>query len=445
MEINKKERNICIILLITVIAIVAIIVMIIKQQKDNKNDQTEEDEQFDIGLTYESNENGFQIVNDSNMFYTVINALAKYLQCLSYYEGMDIEQNTLSLTSKEEQKEAILALLDETYVKKNHIDTQYNEEIPLITYEYNLIPIQIKVRYEENIVTYIANVYIENINNFQLEEKYYIIRIDNQNQTFSIEPVDEVEGNIDMISVEETDNKIEQNLYNKYYLEMISIERLVKIYMDFFTSMTLKYPDIIYNNYLDEEYKIKRFENEENFYNYVQKNKEEIAKMRATKYLLDRNGIGTKYVLKDQFNHTYEFYEDATMMFKVRMDTYTIPAEKFLEEYQKSDSQEKVMLNVDKWIEMLNNRDYVNAYNVLDETFRENTFEQEQNFEKYMREYCSSHYEVEYKELNKEGNTYIQNIELKDIENKDASTIQITVIMQLLEETDFVISFSINS
>ena len=110
-----------------------------------------------------------------------------------------------------------------------------------------------------------------------------------------------------------------------------------------------------------------------------------------------------------------------------------------------SNEQKKVMLNVDKWIEMLNNRDYKHAYNVLDETFRNNSIGTEEDFEKYIKEHCPSHYEVEYKEFNKEGNTYIQGIELKDIENEEAPVIKINIIMQLLQDINFTMSFSINS
>ena len=413
--------------------------------KNEENNQSDEVEQFDEGITYEPNDNGFTILNDSNMFYTVINTLAKYIQCLAYNENMDIEQNSLSIANEEEQKEAILAMLDNTYVNKNAIDENYEEKIQLINYEYNLIPIQIKVRYEENIIEYLVNAYIENANDFSLEEKYYIVRIDNRNGTFSIEPIDEVNEDIDSIQVERINNTIEKNQYNQYYLETISVERLVKIYMDFFTSMTLKHPDIIYNKYLENEYKEKRFENQEDFYNYVEKNREEFEQIRATKYLLDNSDSKTKYVLMDQYNNTYEFYEESTMVYKVRMDTYTIPDEKFLEEYNKSNEQKKVMLNVDKWVEMLNNRDYKHAYNVLDETFRNNSIGTEEDFEKYIKEHCPSHYEVEYKEFNKEGNTYIQSIELKDIENEEAPVIKVNIIMQLLQDIDFTMSFSINS
>ncbi len=447
MKMNKKVKKICIILIITIIAIIAIIVALLLSLKSNADMLTEQEEeqQFDQGMTYEPNDNGFTILNDSNMFYTVINTLAKYIQCLAYNENMDIEQNSLSIANKEEQKEAILAMLDSTYTNKNAIDENYEEKIQLINYEYNLIPIQIKVRYEENIIEYLVNVYIENANDFSIEEKYYVVRIDNRNGSFSIEPIDEVNEDIDSIPVEKINNAIEKNQYNQYYLETISIERLVKIYMDFFTSMALKHPDIIYNKYLDNEYKEKRFENEEDFNNYVEKNREEIEQIRATKYLLDNSDNKTKYVLMDQYNNTYEFYEESTMVYKVRMDTYTIPAEKFLEEYNTSNEQKKVMLNVDKWIEMLNNRDYKHAYNVLDETFRNNSIGTEEDFEKYIKEHCPSHYEVEYKEFNKEGNTYIQGIELKDIENEEAPVIKINIIMQLLQDINFTMSFSINS
>ena len=83
MKMNKKVKKICIILIITIIAIIAIIVALLLSLKSNADMLTEQEEeqQFDQGMTYEPNDNGFTILNDSNMFYTVINTLAKYIQC----------------------------------------------------------------------------------------------------------------------------------------------------------------------------------------------------------------------------------------------------------------------------------------------------------------------------------------------------------------------------
>ena len=52
--------------------------------------------------------------------------------------------------------------------------------------------------------------------NNNLDEKYYIVRLDNQNSTFSVEPILDKYTNIDDISVEKSKNSIEKNNYNTF-------------------------------------------------------------------------------------------------------------------------------------------------------------------------------------------------------------------------------------
>ena len=388
------KKLIIILIIILIISVILITIILIKKPQV---DLQKEIEEFDEGITYEDNDNGFQIVDDANMFYTVNNSLSTYLQ----------EENGNS-----------------------------------DTYSYNLIPIDMRVKYGDNITTYITQIYLENINNLNLEEKFYIIRMDSLNGTFSVEPVSEETNEIDKIVVKDDQQRIEENDYNSYYLETISIERLVKIYMDHFINMTVNHPEIVYNRYLDEEYKTKRFENVEEFKKYVETNKEEIEKIRATKYLVENEDEQKKYVLMDQYENTYEFYETRTMSYKVKADIYTILSNNYKDTYKAANEQKKVMMNINRWINMLNNRDYKAAYEILDETYRNNNFGSQENFEKQMREVLPSKYEIEYGEFSSEGSTYIQSITFKDIVNENVESINMTVIMKLLEETEFVMSYN---
>ena len=445
----KNHKKLIIILMLMIIIIMIIVGILLAKDSINEDTQISEEEWNDVeeGIKFDNNDNGFQIVKDPNVFYSIINSLSKYLQIVSYNGSSDIQDNPYRIESSEQQKNLIIDLLDKTYVDNNDISQNYDTNIELIDYTYNLIPINMKVRYDENIIVYLVNVYIENNTNQSLEEKYYIVRIDNNNSTFSIEPITKEVSNIDSIMVEESSELIQQNQYNEYAIETISIERLVKIYMDHFISMMIKYPEVVYDNYLDEEYRDKRFPNLEDFVNYVEKNNDEISQLRATKYSI-QEGEGetekTEYVLMDQYENTYEFYENGTMEYKVKMDTYTIPTETFTSTYNGSDEQYKVMMNIDKWIEMLNRRDYQTAYTKLDETFRNNTFNTQENFENYMRELLPLQYNIEYKDFTKEGDTYIQDIELIDITNENNDIIQITVIMKLLDGIDYTMSFNSN-
>ena len=132
------------------------------------------------------------------------------------------------------------------------------------------------------------------------------------------------------------------------------------------------------------------------------------------------------------------------MQYNIILDTYTIQSDKFKDTYNSSDDQNKVMMNVDKFVKMLNNRDYNTAYNLLDETFRDNTFGEERVFEEYIRNKLSLHYKVEYSTFEKRGNNiFVQNINLMDITGIDKSIINFSIIMRLDEGTNFTMSFEV--
>ena len=99
-------------------------------------------------------------------------------------------------------------------------------------------------------------------------------------------------------------------------------------------------------------------------------------------------------------------------------------------------------MNIDKWIQMLNNRDYKTAYSVLDENYKDNTFENEEQFESFMREKLPLHYEVEYSNFLEEKNIYSMDIKLTDITKESEEQKQMTIIMQLKDDLDFAMSFS---
>ena len=62
--------------------------------------------------------------------------------------------------------------------------------------------------------------------------------------------------------------------------------------------------------------------------------------------------------------------------------------------------------------------------------------------EQYMKEHFPLHYEVENVEYSNEGSTYVQKINLTDVTGKDKNVISLNIIMQLKENYEFVMSFS---
>ena len=129
------------------------------------------------------------------------------------------------------------------------------------------------------------------------------------------------------------------------------------------------------------------------------------------------------------------------MYYNLILDTYTIDLPQFLEKYNKANSIEKCGYNIQKCIEAINNKDYRYVYNKLDEEFKNNNYQLQEQFENIIKEKLFNSNKVSNASINNEGNTYIYNITVQDIENEN-NTQNMTIIMQLKEGTDFVMSFS---
>ena len=132
------------------------------------------------------------------------------------------------------------------------------------------------------------------------------------------------------------------------------------------------------------------------------------------------------------------------MNFTLRLDTYTILSDKYKSTYDSQSNQQKVAMNIENWVNMLNQRDYINAYKMLDDTFKNNNWKTEQEFENYIKAKLPLHYSIEYTTYSNEGSTYAQTIKLSDITEKTSETITMNVIIQLKDNYDCVMSFSID-
>lgn len=443
-----------IICFIIVIVIILIFILFLKNRNNvnevNNENYLEEGEE----TVPEKDNNGYIDVSDANIFYSVLNSVNKYISIMQHNIDTQINEDDiyrvysvdneylLNIKTEKQRLEAIYELLDENYKESNYI-TINNVRDFLYDVEDNtvLIPIQMKAKYGTNINTFILKTYLSGD---RLEEKYFIIRTNNENHTFSIEFINDDETDIEKIKFNENDDIIEKNDYNDFKIEIIRTEKISQMYLEHYRSLSIQYPEIIYNNYLDKEYRAKRFGTLENYEKYIEDNKNEMEYIQITKYMVETEGNETKYIVLDQYENTYVFTETALMQYSVTLDTYTIESEKFKSTYNSSDDQNKVMMNVDKFIMMLNSRDYSSAYNLLDDTFKKNTFGAEEKFEEYIRNEYPLHYKIKYSSFEKKGsNIFVQKVKLTDITEMDTNIIELTIIMRLDQGTSFTMSFEV--
>lgn len=435
----KKLIVICSILILVIIILI-IGLKASKKSVDNviKEEGIEEAEKIDeeIMVQHEASERFFMVAQSVSSYLDIIN------KNNSSYFGYNENQEYVKIVN---QNEKIYHILSKEYIEKNNITVDNVENfVPNVESKLLFVPLKMKFvqnNEDSNLYQYAVYGYVTDINYDLSQDLYIIVNMDFSNNTFSVEPIKEGIKEIDELNLESNNESIEENEDNRFTYKVINDEFLAKTYLDYYKKMTLGSPKLAYQ-YLDSEYREKRFGTVENYIQYVNTNKEEIKAWNTTKYLVNYKETTKEYVCQDKYESLYMFSEKSIMDFTVTLDTYTIPTEKFTTTYNSSNDQKKVMMNVDKWIQMLNNRDYTAAYKVLDETYRNNTFGSEEQFEAIMREKLPLHYKAEYSNFSEENGIYIQEIELSDITGKSTETIKISIIMQLKEDLDFVMSFS---
>ncbi len=201
--------------------------------------------------------------------------------------------------------------------------------------------------------------------------------------------------------------------------------------------------EAIYNS-LDEEYRNKRFESLEEFEQYAKDNIRRYITMSITKYQKTNNEEYTQYVLIDKNDKEYIFRETGTMQFKIILDTYTIDIPEFVERYNESNTQEKVILNINKFMQSINDKNYKYAYSLLANSFKSQNFRTEQEFENYVKENFFETNNFSYERYgNESGTYYTYEVKITDKTGENTEEITKTFIVLLKDGTDFELSFNV--
>ena len=410
-----------IIILIILIIIISIIVVIYKKKVMNNND--EKDQNFESESFEISSEEGISKVTSDDQFYNV-------RDCVQYYIDYINDKNY----------DAIYKVLEKNYINSNNITTKSleNSNIKLSGNQFiatNMNEIEKGI----DISVYFVYGYLINSNDNNIfEEKQYTVILDNSKDVFSIVPESleketSYEYNLDI----EEDT---EDYYNEIEYKIYSEKEILTEYFNYYKNLARSNPDKAYL-LLDEEYRNKRFNNDKQEYtNYLKDI--DIENININKYKCDVYDEYKEYVCIDKDNKYYIFKEIAPMEINIKLDTYTINTSEFNEKYNKGNEQIKVGMNIEKIITALNNNDYNYVYNKLDNSFKNNNFKTVNKFESYIRENIFDKNIAEYEKFTEEGQTYIYELKLKESEDS-TETKNMTVIMKLLEDNDFTMSFNI--
>ena len=442
----KKLKYLIIGLSIIVIILIAIVLKIVIAKQIEYREQ-----ELDQGDRIVLREAG-SAVNDPTIYYTVENCVRKYLE----YCGMQIETDdnddigsrydkvnmaqVLGITSEQEKNQVIYDLLEKKYIEDNNISVNnVNEFIAKVSDNINFKALHMREAQGENLSKYIVYVKIKDKNNNKEQYIYIIVNIDTKNNSFSIHPIKE-ENEVNEVLLAKDIEEIARNDQNIFTYVRMNTQDIIRKYVDDYKDKILNDLEGAYKN-IDESYRTARFGSLEAFKIYVENNKQELMKIVPAKYKIDQTDDYTQYTILTPDEDYYIFRETAVMEYSVILDTYSIDLPEFLEKYNKATEQEKVAMNISKFVEAINKKDYQYAYSKLADSFKNNYFKTQASFEQYIKTQYYNKNQITFGGFNNQANTYtytttITNKETKQTKNQN-------FVVRLKEGTDFEMSFEV--
>ena len=418
----KKVKKIIISLLVLLIILSIILIVLIKQNS-NIDENLLVNNELSNTKVYAGNS-----VKENNI-YTIL-AIDNVIQSvIDYAKGND--------------KQALYNITETNYIKRNNIST---DNVIAIYENIEKYYIQEMYVFETSTMSeYYTYGFILKENNDKPENYYFKVCKDSSNSTFSVSPlkIDEYnkakEGEIN-----KTENEsIKSNSYNKYNYNLYSGKDVAEKYINDFIFKMKYIPDVAFCT-LDEEYRNKKFSNIDEFKSYIKNNSERFDDFIIRSYGREATENITNYEVEDINNYYYKIKASSGMDYTIILDDYTVESNEYVQKYNSSSDSTKIATCINKFFKLIDSKEYKSAYAYLDDTFKQKNFDTVGKFETYAKQNFFNNNTVTISSAEKVGDIYSCKVQIKSGVSVAAMSKDITVIIKLKENTDFVMSFSIN-
>ena len=393
----------------------------------------------------------FKKVNDYSIYFSTKNILNDYI---SYFEQIngDVEFDKGRIQLSDEEIRLQRYELGIKAITQN-FDKQYKDTEP-----YDAENIKTYVEKYKNTsgnssyILYINEMYIANLEPNCIIVLVYsklnnadfncMIKINMESKSYSVFWDDYLEQyNYTKDRTEEIDinAELESGDYNTFIPAYPNNQDIAIKYFDDLKYKIKNNPNELYNYILDEQYKEKRFPSTDIFVEFLSDIKDRLENIDIKQYKFEEKQIS----VVDNYDNIYTFKISDVMEYKVLLDNYTIKNEELTKLYNEAKETEKVNSNIKEFFNMVNMKDYNGIYNKLDETFKSNNYATLNDLKSYIRQNLYDYCVVkETTSSEKNNNNYIYTVSFANGDNKNAETKEITIVMQLKEGTDYVMSFS---
>lgn len=426
----KKFIKFAIITLIIIIILLICIIGLFKKKEEKSMNEGEGKSNY---ITID-NPCVIKGVDDRNMFFVVKNIVKTYLTSIGRQE-----------------KSKLISFISTNYIKEENINVdnvldKIKEEDIEYTDNYEFIINKIYFAEENDLInTYFIEMFYYNLNTNKKYETKLMVQLDPVNMTFQIIPYNYMkEKEYDKLNIGDSYNATVKEIANKkdnnYKLVPIPKNTMADRYFSTYVEYLKNDKEASYN-LLDKEYREKRFGNINKYLEYIKKaDLENIVISKSQVYDYDEY---TKYVCIDTEGRYYIFNENSVMDYSIILDTYTLDLPEFLEKYNSTNEQGKVLLNIQKFMDAINSYDYSYAYNCLSNGFKTNYFKTEQQFEEYIKTNFYKKNNVSYESLEEQSGLYKYKLKITNKENESESITK-TFIVKLNDGTDFEMSFNVD-
>lgn len=424
----KNLKYIIIGLIIIIIVIISILLYIVISNSENKEANNIEGEGEIISekptyLPVESVKNTYETLKANNIANQLIS----------------------SVNSENPNKNLLLNILNKDYINENSLNDgnilNILSSLNGIESDYMINEIYKKelAQYQnaKGIIYYLSGTAIRNK---EVIDIYFYIREDYTNNTFDIqlagkEELENLKNNND------TEFEIKQNEYNKIVNEVNMNYQLCYLFIRDYINYINNMPEEAFNK-LDEEYKNIKFNNDYNlFLTYINNNLNKFENITIQEYTEEQLDGKTRYTILDTNNNYYVVILQNGFDYKIMLDNYTTNNEEYQNIYEQASDEEKVNTNILKFIRLINEKDYNNAYALLDEEYKNNNFKNLEDFENYIKENFWNNNIATVNSIENVSGTFVCDVQIKSGNGLSAEEMNKQFVVKLLEGTDFVMSF----
>lgn len=454
-------KKFIILISISIVIIVVALLILLQYMQPNTN---KENEIFEVGHDNENNINRtYRKLTLTNDYFRVKEIVDRYYaniatmngegeEVIEYeVEGEEYPSGGLDLQEynqkeQEQAKIALYAMLGNEYIQEFQITIDnVKQKLSQDTGKEILLEDIYIVENSLDVNSYY--IYGKKLQQEKMVDFSMLISIDSKNETFAIYLSDYIKThNLDSYKenqeIDTIIESIEDKTYNKTLYKAISDNQVAKEYYDNYKKLLNYDTNLLYEK-LETEYQRKKFTDLEYFNNYITANKQILQNRNITQYNKINRETYTQYVCLDQTGKMIIFNANSLTEYSIILDTYTIDLPEYMTKYASATDEDKVLMNIQRIFEAIDDGDYQYVYNKLDPTFRSNNFATQADFETYVKQNFFAQNKVSAEKAQKQGDLYLYNVTISDTTGKDTNTKKKNFVMQLREGTDFVMSFGI--